>query len=216
MAIFITFEGGEGVGKTTQVKLLYNWMKERNIPCVVTREPGTDHIEECMKIRELLLNPQNTLCHTSELLLFLADRAQHVENFIKPTLAKGIHVICDRYIDSTRVYQCTRGLSRNKVDLLLDFATSGLLPDITFLLDIPVCIGLERAKAKSIYKEGDRMEKAGLKFHEDVRYGFLKLAESVSECHRFRIINAAPPKTIDDTHQEIVRLISEKLWINEV
>jgi len=213
-ALFITFEGGEGGGKTTQAQLLYDWMQKRSIPCSITKEPGSGHIEECVKIRELLLNPQNTLCPTSELLLFLADRAQHVENFIKLALAEGIHVICDRYSDSTRVYQCARGLSRDKVDLLLDFATGGLLPDITFLLDIPVNIGLERARAKSIYKDGDRMEKAGPKFHEDVRHGFLKLAESVAECHRFRIIDTAPPKTINDTHQEVVELVSKELWIN--
>lgn len=214
-ALFITFEGGEGCGKTTQIDLLSKWMEKRNIPHVVTKEPGSPHIEECVKYRELLLNPSNDICATSELMLFLADRAQHVEKFIKPTLAQGIHVLCDRYSDSTRVYQCARGLSRNKVDLLIDFATDGLVPDLTFVLDVPVDVGLKRAKAKSKYKEGDRMESAGVSFHEDVRHGFLKLAESISEQHRIRIINAAPPKTIKQVCNEIVECVSKKLWIKD-
>jgi len=213
--LLITLEGGEGSGKTTQARLLFDWMQKRKIPCVLTKEPGSEHIEECVKIRELLLNPQNTLSSSSELLLFLADRAQHVNSLIKPSLEAGKHVICDRYADSTRVYQSVRGFSRDKIDTLLDFATGGLMPDVTFLLDIPVDIGLERAKAKSIYKDGDRMEKAGREFHEAVRFGFLKLAESVSEEHRFQVINSSPPKALEETHQEIVTLVSQKLWAEE-
>lgn len=211
-ALFITFEGGEGGGKSTQAKLLYDWMENRNIPCVLTKEPGTSYVEECVKIRELLLNPQYSLVPSAELLLFLADRAQHIEKFIKPNLEKGIHVICDRYSDSTRVYQSARGLSKRIIDQLLDFATGGLKPDLTFLLDVPVEVGLERARAKSIYKEGDRMEKAGEKFHNDVKYGFLKLAESIEDGARWRVINAAPPKTIDEIHNEVVQYISLELW----
>jgi dTMP kinase len=215
-ALFITLEGGEGGGKTTQADLLSKWMTGRGIAHKLTKEPGSSHIKECVKIRELLLNPTNSLVASSELLLFLADRSQHVHNLIKPTLDAGEHVICDRYSDSTRVYQCARGLSRDKVDILLDFATDGLLPDLTFVLDIPVEIGLERAKAKSIYKEGDRMEKAGTQFHEDVRYGFLKLAESIEEQHRFQIIDAAPPKSIDQVHEEIIVHISKKIWVSNI
>jgi dTMP kinase len=163
-------------------------------------------------IRELLLNPQNNLSNRTELFLFLADRAQHVDKLIVQSLTAGKHVISDRHSDSTRVYQCARGLSRNKVDMLLDFATDGLQPDITFVLDVPVDVGLERAKAKSAYEEGDRMENAGTKFHEDVRYGFLKLAESIEEQHRFQIIDAAPPKTIEEIHEEIITHISKKIW----
>jgi dTMP kinase len=211
-ALFITFEGGEGGGKSTQAKLLYDWMENRNIPCVLTKEPGTSYVEECVKIRELLLNPQYSLVPSAELLLFLADRAQHIEKFIKPNLEKGIHVICDRYSDSTRVYQSARGLSKRIIDQLLDFATGGLKPDLTFLLDVPVEVGLERARAKSIYKEGDRMEKAGEKFHNDVKYGFLKLAESIEDGARWRVINAAPPKTIEEIHNEVVQYISLGLW----
>jgi dTMP kinase len=211
-ALFVTFEGGEGGGKSTQADLLFSWMKERDIPCVLTKEPGTPFVEECVKIRELLLNPKNNLTPNTELLLFLADRAQHIEQFIKPTLAKGVHVICDRYADSTRVYQSARGLNKRTIDNLLDFATNSLTPSITFLLDVPVDVGLTRARAKSIYKEGDRMEMAGEKFHKDVRYGFLKLAESLEDGLRWKVINAAPPKSIQDVHDEVVKHLSIKLW----
>lgn len=211
--LFISFEGGDGTGKTVQSRLLGDWMSNRGIDYVLTKEPGTPHIEECKAIRELLLNPKNKLSNRSELLLFLADRAQHVDGLIKPELAKGKNVICDRFMDSTRVYQNVRGFSRDKIDMMLEFATGGLVPDITFLLDLPVEVSLERAKAKSIYKEGDRIENAGLKFHEDVRHGFLKLAESIAEQHRFFVIDASPPKTIEQVHEEIVKEISKKLWI---
>lgn len=215
-ALFITFEGGEGGGKTTQAKLLSKWMEDRGIPYILTKEPGTPYINECKAIRELLLNPENDLCDSAELLLFLADRAQHVSKLIIPSLAEGKHVICDRYADSTRVYQCARGFSRDKIDVFLQFATNGVMPDITFLLDVPVDVGLERARAKSIYKNGDRLENAGVKFHEDVKYGFLKLAESIEEQHRFSIIDTTPPKTVEQTHKEIVDKVSKKLWINGI
>jgi dTMP kinase len=188
-------------------------MKNRNIPHMLTKEPGCPYIPECGKIREILLDPKNELTDSAELLLFLADRALHVEMFIKKQLEQGIHVISDRYADSTRIYQCARGFSRTKIDMLLEFATGGLTPDLTILLDVPVNIGLERARAKSIFKDGDRMEQAGVKFHEDVRHGFLKLAESLSERYRFVVIDTSPPKTIEETHKEIVKVVSKKLWI---
>lgn len=211
--LFITFEGGEGGGKTTQVNKLSEWMKERGIKHEITKEPGCQHIEECVKIRQLLLDPSNNLRPTSELLLFLADRAQHVECFIRPQLESGVHVLCDRFSDSTRIYQGARGFSRSKVDFLLDFATTGLNPDLTFVLDVPVDVGLTRARAKSIYKEGDRMEMAGVQFHEDVRHGFLRLAENVKET-RFHVINAAPPHTVDQIHTEVTEVLSRRLWTN--
>jgi len=212
-ALFISFEGGEGGGKTTQAKMLADWMDKRGIPHVLTKEPGTQHIEECKAIRELLLNPKNNLSDAAELLLFLADRAQHVNGLIKPSLESGKHVICDRYADSTRVYQCSRGFGRDKIDLLLEFATGGVMPSTTFILDVPVKVGLERAKAKSIYKDGDRIENAGLKFHEDVRYGFLKLAESLSEQRRFYIIDTEN-KDINQIHEEVIKEVSKKIWVN--
>jgi len=213
--LFITLEGGEDCGKTTQADKLCEWMKNRKISYIRTKEPGSSFIRECVKIRNLLLDAENDIVPLSELFLFLADRAQHVERLIRPELEKGNHVICDRYADSTRVYQCARGLSRCKIDVLIDFATSNLVPDLTFILDIPVDVGLERAKAKS-NGAGDRIEQAEVKFHEDVRHGFLKLAESIQEEHRFQIVNAAPPKTIEEIHEEITKHLSKKLWISGV
>jgi dTMP kinase len=211
--IFITFEGGEGGGKTTQAKLLSKWLGERNIESILTKEPGAPSIPECINFRKLLLDPKYDLVPTSELMLFLADRAQHVEKLIKPSLEKGVHVICDRFSDSTRVYQCARGLSRQKIDILLEFATGGLVPDLTFLLDTSVETGFKRKK--SDYKGGDRMENAGNRFHEDVRHGFLKLAESMSEQHRFRIISTELPKTVKEVHEEVVEHVSKRLWVED-
>ena len=208
--LFITLEGGEGSGKTTQAQMLSDWMSKRNMPHVLTKEPGSD-ILECKKIRKLLLDPSNSLVPRTELLLFLADRAQHVEKLIRPNLEKGVHVICDRYSDSTRVYQSARGLSRQNIDLLLDFTTDKLDPNVTFILDVPVQVGLKRAKAKSIYKDGDRMEMAGLKYHEDVRHGFLKLADNLS-ASRFYLVETEN-KTLDDVHNCVVEHISKKLWL---
>lgn len=208
--MLISFEGGEGSGKTTHAKLLANWMSGRNIPHILTKEPGSDTIKECKKIRKLLLDPNNDLTDRTELFLFLADRAQHVEKLIKPALEDNKHVICDRFIDSTKNYQSARGLDRQKIDLLIDFATNGLKPDVTFILDIPVDVGLLRAKAKSIYKEGDRIEKASLKFHEQVRNNFLKMAESLIE-DRFIVVNILD-KNINQVHAEIIKYISYKLW----
>lgn len=211
--LFITFEGGEGGGKTTQAGLLAKWMSERNIGHCLTKEPGDERLRECAAMRKLLLDPENDLCPSSELLLFLADRSQHVRKLIQPELEAGRHVICDRYTDSTRVYQvAARGFSRTKLDPLLDFATDGLMPDLTFILDVPVEIGLERARAKSIYKAGDRMEREDSSYHEKVRQGFLKLASSMSEQGRIVLVDASPPKTIEEIHEEVVRRISGQLW----
>lgn len=211
--LFFTFEGGEGSGKTTQIKMLDKWMDKRNIPHIVTKEPGSKNVAECVKFREILLNPENDIVPTSELLLFLADRAQHVEKLIKPSLDSGIHVLCDRFSDSTRVYQCARGISRAKVDMLINFATSELTPDLTFILDLPSKVGLKRARDNSIYSGGDRIEKSSEEFHDDVRYGFLKLAESIEEQNRFHVIDVAPPKKKNETHEEIVEYVSKKIFV---
>ena len=211
--MFITLEGGEGVGKTTQAKMLSEWMKNRNMPFCLTKEPGDPNLVECVKMRELLLDPKNDLTSSAELLLFLADRSQHVERLIKPELEKGKFVICDRYTDSTLAYQiAARGFSRNKLEPLLDFASDGLKPDITFIIDVPVDIALERARSKSIYENGDRMEQENILFHERVRQGFLKISNSLSEQSRIVLINAAPPKTIDQIHNEITVYLSKQIW----
>jgi dTMP kinase len=212
-SLFITFEGIDGSGKTSQIEKLAFWMKERNVPFVLTKEPGTPHIKECLNIREILLNPNNSIVPEAELLMFLADRAQHIKGLIEPSLKDGKHVICDRFADSTRVYQCARGFSRDMVDRLIDFSTNGLEPDITFIMDIPVNLGLKRAKANSKFKNGDRMERESLTFFEDVRQGFLNLANGLNN-KRFIVLDAT--KSIDDIFKEIVKHISNNLWINSL
>lgn len=215
-SLFVSFEGMDGAGKTTQIELLSQWMTKLNIQHILTKEPGSPHLEECVKIRKLLLDPSNDLTPTSELMLFLADRAQHVANLIRPKLAAGLHVVCDRYIDSTRVYQgVSRGLGRTKLDPMLEFTTGGLMPDFTFVFDVPPEVGLERARAKGT-GGGDRIEREALEFHMRVRQGFLKLAESLSDQGRIILINAAPPKTIDQVHAEVVTHMSKRLWVTNV
>lgn len=212
-SLFITFEGIDGSGKTTQIEKLANWMKERNVPFVLTKEPGTPHIKECLAIREILLNPSNSIVPEAELLMFLADRALHVKNLIAPSLESGKHVICDRFADSTRVYQCARGFSRDRVDRLIDFSTNGLEPDITFIIDVPVEIGLKRAKEKSQFKNGDRMEKLGVDFFEEVRQGFLSLANGLNN-KRFIVLDST--KSVNETFKDIIKCVSNNLWINSV
>lgn len=211
--LFITFEGPEGSGKSTHVKLLSEWMQNRSIPHVTTKEPGSPHVNECVEIRKFLLNPNNNIVPKSELLLFLADRAQHIHSFIIPSLHQsGCHVLCDRYIGSTIAIQSARGVSRYMIDMLLEFTIDSLKPDLTFLLDVPSEIGLKRARAKSKYDGGDRIEREDIEFHNKVRHNFLKLAESISE-DKFRVIDATPPKTIEETHSEIIKHVSKQLFV---
>jgi dTMP kinase len=208
--LFITFEGGEGSGKTTQINLLSEWFKTLGILHVKTKEPGSPHVPECVKLRSLLLDTQNNLTPISELMLFLADRALHVEKYIKPMLESGKHVVCDRYIDSTRVYQgISRGLGRVKLDSMLEFVTNGLLPDLTFVIDILPEVGLARAQSRG---NVDRIEEENIEFHIKVRQGFLKLAESLMDQNRIIVINANE-KSIEEVHKEIIEHITKKLWV---
>ena len=128
-------------------------------------------------------------------------------------LEAGKHVLCDRYTDSTRVYQGIRKLGRTELDPLLEFATRGLMPDMTIIIDVPVETGLERAKgAGGEYEGGDRMERQANAFHQSVRQGFLKLAESLSEQGRMVLVDAAPPKTIEQIHEVITARVASRLW----
>ena len=191
--MFITLEGIEGSGKTTQIHRLAEFINHSGMRCVTTRQPGGTVIGE--QIRSILLNPENhTLEAMTELLLYLADRAQHINEIIRPALTAGKAVICDRYFDATVVYQgFARGLS---VDLLLELHRllfDNLKPDITFLLDLSSQQGLERAwqQLNSGQRVGheSRFENEALAFHEKVRTGYLELAQR--EPQRFRIIDAA-------------------------
>lgn len=171
--MFITLEGPEGAGKTTQALLLAEYLKAEGREVVLTREPGGTRIGQ--EIRSMLLNSFNQeLDFLTELLLYAADRSQHVAEVIRPALIQGKTVICDRYIHSMIAYQCYgRGLSRQVVDDLNKIAVGGVWPDITFVLDLPVEAGLERASNR---RAKDRIEQEKLEFHQRVRNGFLELA----------------------------------------
>ena len=168
--IFISFEGGEGTGKTTQAKLLYDYFLKRGEKVVLTREPGGTKIGE--RIRKILLDEENKeLVDRAEVLLYAAARAQHLKEVVKPALEEGKVVLCDRFFDSTLVYQGeARGIDKKIIAQINQFATEGLTPDLTILLDLPAEVGLKRIKQKS------RLDKESRAFHQKVRRGFLRLA----------------------------------------
>ena len=185
IGMFITFEGGEGVGKTTQITLLKDALEADGRTVVVTREPGGTPIAE--RIRNVVLDAANAgMAPMTELLLYEAARAQHVEELIRPALERGDIVLCDRFSDSTTAYQGA-GRSLNEADLetLHALATGGLEPDLTILLDLAPTMGLERASHRG---EADRIELESITFHERVREGFLELAARYPE--RLRVVDA--------------------------
>lgn len=204
---FITIEGVEGSGKTTQSALLCDYLSTRGIKVVKTREPGGTQVGE--KIREILLSPTNcAITATSELLLFLAARAQQVAEVIVPALENGKWVVCDRFCDATLAYQAhARGIESEAVGRLNEIATEGLKPDLTILLDLDVETGIRRAvAAKREFKEsenGDRMEKENGEFHGRVRQGYLQLAKR--EPGRIKVIPVTG--SIEDVHETIVSLV---------
>ena len=198
--LFITFEGIDGCGKTTQIELLKNSLEKQGENVLLTREPGAKGLGE--KLREILLNYEGDVSSNCESFLFLADRAQHIDTIIKPAIDKGVIVICDRHTDSTVAYQgYGRGLDLKQIHYLNNIATNGIKPDLTFILDIDVETSLER-----IGKARDRMESAGIDFFNRVRNGYLEIAQK--EPDRVKIINASD--TIENIHKKVVEL-AEKL-----
>jgi dTMP kinase len=191
--MFITFEGIEGSGKTTLLPLVAAHLARRGHDCLLTREPGGTPLGG--QIRSLLLNPDNDdLDPHAELLMYTADRVQHVRTVIAPALAEGKVVLCDRYVDATRVYQgLARGLGLELVDRLHDLAVGGLLPDLTVLLDLDPEVGLSRAWRQVHHGERSgretRFENEAFQFHQAVRAGYKELAAQFSE--RFHVVDAA-------------------------
>ena len=184
---FITFEGADGGGKSTQVQLSAAWLRERGYEVVTTREPGGTVLAE--KVRELVLDPNLPLNSTSQSLLYLAARSEHVEKVIRPALETGKIVLCDRFSDSTLVYQ---GLSLGKelaeltvMQQLCSFATAGLEPDLTIVLDGRPEVLAKRRELRGVT---DRYEQQGLDFQHKLRDGFLTLAKA--EPKRIRVLNA--------------------------
>ena len=190
MALFITFEGIEGSGKSTQICLLKEHLANQGVSVLITREPGGCPIADA--IRAILLDPANQeMTARTELLLYAAARAQHVDQLIRPTLAAGTTVLCDRFIDATTAYQGgARGLDTALIAQLNHVATGGLCPDLTLLLDFPAETGLERARQRNqqgnLLDEG-RFELETFDFHRRVRQSYLELA---AREERFRVIDA--------------------------
>ena len=188
---FITFEGGEGCGKSTQIRLLASRLKEAGREVLLTREPGGTALAERIRglVREESADPPNARAET---LLFLASRAQLAANVIRPALEAGTWVLCDRFSDSTLAYQgYGRGLDLEMLRRLNAFATGGLVPDRTILLDVPpeVATARMRARERLTHDAADRMEKAGEAFHLRLREGFLRLA--AEDPGRIALISAA-------------------------
>lgn len=208
--MFISIEGCEGVGKSSQAVLLAEWLQEKDIPFLLTKEPGTIVSKECRQIRQLLLSPDNDMAHRAEFLLYLADRAQHVEKVIHPALQKDEWVVSDRYSDSTYVYQgYGRGLLLSDIKPMINWASCGLVPDITFIMDLPVEIGLSRAKATNTeFVGGDRMEQESIEFHQRLRDGFLRVyhENKFGRCH---LLDAS--KSIMDLHKDVVKIIENNI-----
>lgn len=206
---FITFEGIEGCGKTSQVRLLVKYLEEKGCRVLMTREPGGTAISEA--VREILLSPDFSNMHPhTEVLLYLAGRAQHVSEVIKPALEAGTIIICDRFSDSTFVYQClVRGIDIHMIETINRFATENISPHITFVLDVDPAEGLRRAKARNQknMREEDRMERESMDFHQRVREGYLKWAAEYPD----RIFVVRSDREKEEVHEEIVGIVDKVL-----
>ncbi len=190
MSLFITFEGVEGSGKTTQIQRLKRYLSQKGISCKITREPGGPPISE--KIRKILLDPNHReLVPFSELLLYEAARAQHIHEVIRPLLEKGVVILCDRFNDATLAYQgYGRKLGRRLIEKLNRLASQGIRPNMTFLLDCPSDLGLKRAlqRNRTLKNEREaRFEKEKIEFHHRVRRGYLAIARK--EPRRVKVID---------------------------
>ncbi len=184
---FITLEGIEGAGKSTVARYIMEWLMARGVPALLTREPGGTPLAE--RVRELVLNTDGEpLPPTAELLLMFAARSIHLTELIRPALARGDWVICDRFTDATRAYQgAGRGLDPASIESLATLVHADLAPDLTLLLDLPVAVGLARAQAR--HAVADRFEQERAPFFERVRAGYLQLARA--DARRFCVVDAA-------------------------
>jgi len=206
--MFITLEGPEGSGKSSQLPILAEWLREQGYDVYTTREPGGTMISD--QIRTILHDLENIAMHPrTEILLYLASRSQHVEEVIRPLLEKNTIVLCDRYADSTLAYQgYGHGVDIPTLKKLLDFSTGGLYPDLSILLDLNVEIGLERRKHRG--GEWNRLDAYALAFHKRVREGYLILV--ANEPQRWRVVDAA--KSFDDVQKALQEIIKAELIKN--
>lgn len=198
---FITFEGADGCGKTTQIGLVKKYFDEKNIETIVTREPGGSELG--VHLRKILLHYEKPVSNIAETFLYLADRAQHIEYTIKPALNDGKIVLCDRHTDSTLAYQ---GYGRNQdieeIRHLNKIVTNGTIPDLTIVFDIDSEIAQKR-----LGDEKDRLEAEGLEFHKKLRFGYLEIAKK--EPQRIKIVDAN--KSIEEVFSDTVKIIEDFL-----
>jgi len=208
---FITFEGIEGSGKTTQVRLLSEFLTSKGVQHIVTREPGGTVVGE--KIRSLLLDPQSRMVPVSELLLYGAARAQHIEEIIEPALGEGKVVLCDRFTDATAAYQgAGRGIPMNVIRVVNSLASADIKPDMTLLLDLDPEKGLARARARNKTlgaTSTTRFDDEELAFHARVREGYLEIARE--DTARVRVVTAEAPE--EKVAKQIVAHVKRRLGL---
>ncbi|MTJ51611.1 dTMP kinase [Anabaena sp. UHCC 0253] len=203
----IVFEGVEGCGKTTQMQLCSQWLESLNISVVLTREPGGTELGT--DLRRLLLekSPSKPVGEITELLLYAADRAQHIEEELKPSLAMDKYILCDRYTDSTIAYQgYGRGLSMSIINQLNQIATGGLVSDLTIWLDVDVEVGLSRKRGQATL---DRIEQETIAFHRRVQQGYTELAVSYPS----RIVQVDGSGSQEVVQQSIQEILSDRLFL---
>jgi dTMP kinase len=199
--LFITFEGADGCGKTTQFTMLKNYLEDKGYEVVLTREPGGKGLGE--KLRNILLNYEGEVSNRCESFLFLADRAQNIDIIVNPAIKEGKIVLCDRHADSSVAYQgYGRGLNIEEIKTLNSLATGGKKPDLTLVFDVDIETSMKR-----VGNEKDRMESSGMDFFNRVRNGYLEIAKS--EPDRVKVIDAT--KTIEEVHQEVLKIINKIL-----
>ena len=196
--LFITFEGADGCGKTTQLNLLKDYFEKVGKEVVLTREPGAKGLGE--HVRKILLNYDGVVSDRCESFLFLADRAQNVDVIVNPAINEGKIVLCDRHTDSTVAYQgYGRGLDINEINMLNNLATGGMKPDLTLVFDVDIETSMQR-----VGKEKDRMENSGNDFFDRVRKGYLQIAKQ--EPDRVKVIDST--QSIEDVHNYVIAIIN--------
>ena len=199
--LFITFEGADGCGKTTQLNLLKEYLEQKGYDVILTREPGAKGLG--IKIREILLNYDGEVSNRCESFLFLADRAQNIDIIVNPTIKEGKIVLCDRHTDSSVAYQgYGRGLDIEQIKTLNNLATGGKTPDLTLVFDVDIETSMKR-----VGNEKDRMESAGVEFFNRVRNGYLEIAKQEPE--RIKVIDST--KSIEDVHNQVLQVIEQIL-----
>ena len=211
MIRFVSFEGGDGTGKSTQIRALESYLIRRGRSCVVTCEPGGTSLGKL--IRQVLLEVgDHEIAPSTELFLYLADRAQHVSQVIRPAIESGQMVLCDRFTDSTVAYQgYGRGIDIKTLRQFNEIADGGVRPDLTFLLDCPVALGLARTnQRRSVAGQArlDRFEREKIEFHEKIRAGFLTMA--CAEPARFRVIDAA--QAVEEVTRDIQKIVDKEVF----